>query len=136
VREAAGEPVTLEQVPAPQAFDVLPLLIATDGAARYLNIDHRRLRPNILIADVPGLEERKWPGRTLAIGDVRILADILRDRCVMTTFDPDTQVQDPPCCNASCVNWTAARRWTVQSLLQANPRGRCGENPRPLMVNL
>lgn len=95
VLEAAGEPVTLQQVPAPQAFDVLPLLIATDGAARYLNIDHRRLRPNILIADVPGLEERKWPGRTLAIGDVRIHADMLRDRCVMTTFDPDTQVQDP-----------------------------------------
>ena len=95
VLEAAGEPVTLQQVPAPQAFDVLPLLIATDGAARYLNIDHRRLRPNILIADVPGLEERKWPGRTLAIDDVRIHADMLRDRCVMTTFDPDTQVQDP-----------------------------------------
>jgi uncharacterized protein YcbX len=95
VLEAAGEPVTLHQVPAPQAFDVLPLLVATDGAARYLNIDHRRLRPNILIADVPGLEERKWPGRTLAIGDVRIHADMLRDRCVMTTFDPDTQVQDP-----------------------------------------
>ncbi|HXA84796.1 MAG TPA: MOSC N-terminal beta barrel domain-containing protein [Candidatus Dormibacteraeota bacterium] len=95
VLEAAGEPVTLQQVPAPQAFDVLPLLIATDGAARYLNIDHRRLRPNILIDDVPGLEERKWPGRTLAIGDVRIHADMLRDRCVMTTFDPDTQVQDP-----------------------------------------
>ncbi|MGZ7057010.1 MAG: MOSC N-terminal beta barrel domain-containing protein, partial [Candidatus Angelobacter sp.] len=61
VRDAAAEPVTLQQVPAPQAFDVLPLLIATDGAAGYLNIDHRRLRPNILIADVPGLEERKWP---------------------------------------------------------------------------
>ncbi|MGZ4829414.1 MAG: MOSC domain-containing protein [Candidatus Angelobacter sp.] len=95
VRDAAAEPVTLQQVPAPQAFDVLPLLIATDGAARYLNIDHRRLRPNILIADVPGLEERKWPGRVIAIGDVRIHADMLRDRCVMTTFDPDTQVQDP-----------------------------------------
>ena len=95
VRDAAGEPVTLQQVPAPQAFDVLPLLIATDGAAGYLNIDHRRLRPNILIADVPGLEERKWPGRVIAIGDVRIHADMLRDRCVMTTFDPDTQVQDP-----------------------------------------
>ncbi len=95
VREAAGEPVTLEQVPAPQAFDVLPLLVATDGAARYLNIDHRRLRPNILLADVPELEERKWPGRTLAIGDVRIHAEKLRDRCVMTTFDPDTQAQDP-----------------------------------------
>ena len=95
VHEAAGEPVTLEQVPAPQAFDVLPLLVATDGAARYLNIDHRRLRPNILIADVPDLEERSWPGRVIAIGDVRIHAEQLRDRCVMTTYDPDTQKQDP-----------------------------------------
>jgi uncharacterized protein YcbX len=95
VREAAGEPVTLRQIPAPQAFDILPLLVATDGAARYLNIDHRRLRPNILLADVPELEERNWPGRTIAIGDVRIHAEKLRDRCVMTTFDPDTQAQDP-----------------------------------------
>jgi len=95
VREAAGELVTLEQIPAPQAFDVLPLLVATDGAARYLNIDHRRLRPNILLADVPDLEERNWPGKIIAIGDVRIHAEKLRDRCVMTTFDPDTQAQDP-----------------------------------------
>jgi uncharacterized protein YcbX len=94
-REAAGEPVTLEQIPAPQAFDVLPLLVATDGAARYLNIDHRRLRPNILLADVPDLEERNWPGRVIAIGNVRIHAVKLRDRCVMTSFDPDTQAQDP-----------------------------------------
>ena len=95
VQEAAGEPVTLEQIPAPQAFDVLPLLVATDGAARYLNIDHRRLRPNILLADIPDLKERKWPGRVVAIGDVRIHAEKLRDRCVMTTFHPDTQAQDP-----------------------------------------
>ena len=95
VNEAAGEPVTLELIPAPQAFDVLPLLVATDGATRYLNIDHRRLRPNIFLADVPDLEERKWPGRVIAIGDVRIHAEKLRDRCVMTTFDPDTQAQDP-----------------------------------------
>jgi uncharacterized protein YcbX len=95
VRELAGEPVILEQIPAPRAFDVLPLLVATDGAARYLNIDHRRLRPNILLADVPDLEERKWPGRVIAIGPVLILAEKLRDRCVMTTFDPDTQAQDP-----------------------------------------
>jgi uncharacterized protein len=95
VHEAAGEPVTLEPVPAPEAFDILPLLVATDGAARYLNIDHRRLRPNILIADVPDLEERRWPGRVIAIGDVRIYAEKLRDRCVMTTFHPDTQEQDP-----------------------------------------
>jgi len=95
VREAAGEAVSLAQIPPPQAFDVLPLLVATDGAVRYLNIDHRRLRPNILLADVPDLEERNWPGRVIAIGDVRIHAEKLRDRCVMTTFDPDTQAQDP-----------------------------------------
>jgi hypothetical protein len=53
------------------------------------------LRPNILLADVPDLEERKWPGRIIAIGEVRIHAEKLRDRCVMTTFDPDTQAQDP-----------------------------------------
>lgn len=95
VREAAGEAVTLQQVAAPQAFDVLPLLVATDGAACYLNIDHRRLRPNILLADVPDLEERNWPGRVISIGSVRIHAEKLRDRCVMTTFHPDTQQQDP-----------------------------------------
>lgn len=95
VHQAAGEPVTLELVLAPQAFDILPLLVATDGAARYLNIDHRRLRPNILIADVPELEERQWPGRVLAIGNVRIRTEKLRSRCVMTTFHPDTQEQDP-----------------------------------------
>jgi uncharacterized protein YcbX len=95
VQEAAIEPVTLEGIPAPQAFDILPLLVATDGAARYLNIDHRRLRPNILLADVPELEERAWPGKILAIGDARIRLVKLRERCVMTTFDPDTQAQDP-----------------------------------------
>jgi uncharacterized protein len=94
VQEAAMEPVTLEQIPPPQAFDILPLLVATDGAARYLNIDHRRLRPNILLADVPELAERWWPRKVLVIGDVRIHLAKLRERCVMTTFDPDTQKQD------------------------------------------
>jgi uncharacterized protein len=94
VHEAAGEPVTLEEIPQPKAFDILPLLVATDGAAGYLNIDHRRLRPNIYLADVPELEERKWTRRILAIGDVRINMVKLRERCVMTTFDPDTQEQD------------------------------------------
>ncbi|HEY6305500.1 MAG TPA: MOSC N-terminal beta barrel domain-containing protein [Candidatus Angelobacter sp.] len=95
VTKAAGENVSLEQVPAPQAFDVLPLLVATDGAAQYLNIDHRRLRPNIFLAYVPELEERKWPGRILAIGKVRIRMEKLRDRCVMTTYHPDTLEHDP-----------------------------------------
>ncbi len=94
VTEAAGGTAKLIHVPQPKAFDILPLLVATDGAARFLNIDHRRLRPNILLADVPELEERQWPGHVLKIGEVRIELVKLRERCVMTTYDPDTQVQD------------------------------------------
>lgn len=94
VGNAAGEDIALVRVPGPERFDVLPLLIATDGTVGHLQIDRRRLRPNILIAGVNGLEERDWPGRIIAIGQVRIRAQKLRQRCVMTTFDPDTQEQD------------------------------------------
>lgn len=41
-----------------------------------------------------GLAERQGPGRRLRIGDVLIELVKLRGRCVMTTYDPDTQVQD------------------------------------------
>jgi uncharacterized protein len=94
VSEAVGEPARLEQVPQPNGFDILPLLIATDGAVKAIDIDQRRLRPNILISGVNGLDERNWVGDTIAIGNVRIKAVKLRERCVMTTYDPDTQVQD------------------------------------------
>ncbi|HWG49556.1 MAG TPA: MOSC N-terminal beta barrel domain-containing protein [Candidatus Acidoferrales bacterium] len=94
VNAAVGEPAELVRVPQPRGFDVLPLLIATDGAVEFLKIDRRRLRPNILLAAVSGLTERDWPGRIISIGDLRIQVVKLRARCVMTTFDPDTQEQD------------------------------------------
>jgi len=76
------------------ADHVLPLLVATDGAIAALGVDGRRLRPNIVIAGVEGLAERDWPGRRLRIRDVVVELVKLRGRCVMTTYDPDTQVQD------------------------------------------
>lgn len=76
-------------------FDVLPLLVATDGALAAFGRDARRLRPNLIIGGVPGLQEREWEGRRLRIGDAIIALDDLRARCVMTTFDPDTVSQDP-----------------------------------------
>ncbi|HKW74719.1 MAG TPA: MOSC N-terminal beta barrel domain-containing protein [Terriglobales bacterium] len=94
VNDAAGEPTTLIRVPGPERFDVLPLLIATDGTVEVLGIDRRRLRPNLVIAGVNRLSERDWPGKIIAIGRVRIKAVKLRERCVMTTYDPDTQEQD------------------------------------------
>ena len=73
---------------------MLPLLVGTDGAFAELGVDHRRLRPNIVVGGVEGLAERDWPGRRLRIGEVVIGVAKLRSRCVMTTYDPDTQVQD------------------------------------------
>jgi hypothetical protein len=94
VQAAVGRPASLALVPGPERFDVLPLLIATDGAVSFMGFDRRRLRPNIVVSGVDGLAERQWPGAVIAIGEVRIHAERLRPRCVMTTYDPDTQVQD------------------------------------------
>lgn len=91
---AAEEEATLAAHLGRDGFDVLPLLVATDGAIAALGVDHRRLRPNIVIAGVEGLAERAWPGRRLRIGDAIIAVAKLRGRCVMTTYDPDTQEQD------------------------------------------
>jgi uncharacterized protein YcbX len=76
-------------------FDILPLLVATDGAIAAFGHDGRRLRPNLVIGGVAGLDERGWEGGGLRIGDVVIALADLRGRCVMTTYDPDTLVQDP-----------------------------------------
>lgn len=75
-------------------FDILPLLVATDGAIAAFGRDARRLRPNLIIGGVDGLDERGWEGRVLEIGSARIALADLRGRCVMTTIDPDTLAQD------------------------------------------
>ncbi len=95
VREAAGDDSELAKYVGPERFDVLPLLVATDGAIEAFGRDVRRLRPNIVIGGVSGLTEREWEGRTLYIGTARIYLDSLRGRCPMTTVDPDTLVRDP-----------------------------------------
>ena len=56
--------------------------------------DRRRFRPNLVIGGVPGLSERQWEGARLRIGPVIIGMDDLRERCIMTTFDPDSGEQD------------------------------------------
>ena len=94
VRAAAGPQARLVRYDGLERFDVLPLLIGTDGAFEQLAVDHRRLRPNIVIGGVDGLAERGWPGRRLRLGAAIASVAKLRSRCVMTTYDPDTQVQD------------------------------------------
>lgn len=94
VQAAAGDGAELVPDAGLERFDVLPLSILTDGAIAALGVDRRRLRPNILIGEVDGLAERAWPGRRLRIGEATVALVKLRGRCVMTTFDPDTLVQD------------------------------------------
>ena len=77
-----------------QSFDVLPLSILSDGAIAALGVDHRRLRPNVVIGGVEGLAERGWPGRQMLIGETIVQLVKLRERCVMPTYDPDTLEQE------------------------------------------
>jgi hypothetical protein len=95
VRAIAGPTAELVRDDTEDRFDILPLLVATDGAIAAFGYDGRRLRPNIVIGGVEGLAERAWAGHGLRIGDVIIGIQDLRGRCVMTTFDPETQAQDP-----------------------------------------
>jgi uncharacterized protein len=95
VRRIVGPGAKLVRDDSLERFDVLPLLVATDGAIAAFGRDGRRLRPNIVIGGVDGLEERQWPGSRLLIGDVIIRVQDLRGRCIMTTFDPDTLDHSP-----------------------------------------
>lgn len=94
VEAAAGPGARLIRYDGVERFDILPLLVATDGAIAAFGYDGRRLRPNIVISGVEGLAERTWEGKFLRAGEVTIGIQDLRGRCVMTTFDPDTLQQD------------------------------------------
>ncbi len=95
VKAAAGNDARLEAWDGLDRFDILPLLVATDGAVAEFGRDVRRLRPNIVVEGVEGLAERDWPGSELHIGDAIVRLDSLRGRCHMTTIDPDTLDVDP-----------------------------------------
>jgi uncharacterized protein YcbX len=95
VKAAAGADAWLEAWEGLDRFDILPLLVATDGAVAAFGRDVRRLRPNIVVGGVEGLAERDWPGARLHIGDAIVQLDSLRGRCHMTTVDPDTLEVDP-----------------------------------------
>jgi len=94
VVEIVGSGAKLVRYDGIERFDVLPLLVATDGAIAAFGHDHRRLRPNLVVGGVEGLAERDWPGCCLRIGKVLIGVQDLRLRCIMTSYDPDTLAQD------------------------------------------
>ena len=95
IKSAAGTDAWLEAWNGLDRFDILPVLVATDGAVAVFGHDVRRLRPNIVVRGVEGLAERDWPGGELQIGEAILRLDSLRSRCHMTTIDPDTLQVDP-----------------------------------------
>lgn len=94
VEAAAGQGARLLESDPENRFDVLPLLITTDGMLLATGHDRRRFRPNLVIGGVAGLDEQQGEGAELRIGQVVIAIEDLRLRCIMTTFDPDTGRQD------------------------------------------
>jgi uncharacterized protein YcbX len=95
VEAIVGKGARLARNETPARFDILPLLVATDGAIAAFGRSGRRLRPNLVVGGVDGLAEREWEGRVLRLGPVLVALADLRGRCVMTTVDPDTLAQDP-----------------------------------------
>jgi uncharacterized protein YcbX len=95
IEAAAGRGSRLARSDGLDRFDVLPLLVATDGVVEGLGMDRRRFRPNLYITGVPGKAERDWAGRHLWAGEAIIGLHSLRGRCVMTTYDPETLEGDP-----------------------------------------
>ncbi len=94
VADRAGPGARLVADRSAGRFDVLNLLVATDAAVASWGHDVRRLRPNLVLAGLTGSDERELVGWALAIGDVRIGLHSVRDRCIVTSIDPDTGAQD------------------------------------------
>jgi uncharacterized protein YcbX len=95
IRDRAGVDASLASYSGPERFDVANLLVATDGSVQAFGEDIRRLRPNILLEDVPAGAEATWAGRAIAIGEALIGVHSLRERCVVTSIDPDTGERNP-----------------------------------------
>lgn len=84
-------------------FDAAPLHILSEpsvvalGADVGTDLDRRRFRANILVepTGADAFAEDAWIGRRLLVGEALVEVVVNTERCVVTTFDPDTQDRDP-----------------------------------------
>jgi uncharacterized protein YcbX len=95
VEMAVAPGARLRRFEGAERFDILPLLVCTDGTVSLFGRDVRRLRPNLLIEGVAAAAERDWAGAMLRIGQLLVGISGLRERCVMTTVDPEAGDCDP-----------------------------------------
>jgi uncharacterized protein len=100
IRRSGGRDAYLAAYGGPERFDITNLLVAVDGEldafARQhgVPLDPRRLRPNIVLTGVARDDLRGWPGSAIAVGDALIGVHSRRQRCIVTSIDPDTGARD------------------------------------------
>jgi uncharacterized protein YcbX len=94
IRARGGPGAHLVADETAERFDVLNLLVATDGAVQHFGYDIRRLRPNIVLSGIDVELDSDLPGSALYVGDALIGVHSVRDRCIVTTIDPDSGEQD------------------------------------------
>lgn len=99
VRIAAGADARLSAASPAERFDVLSLLVATDGAIAAFGRDGRRLRPNIVVSGVPGLDERRRRPAS---------------PCCRTAASPDRPAMDAFCIPASARARGSTDRWAPE----------------------
>ncbi len=94
IERRAGDGARLLADTSPGRFDILNLLVATEGALVQFGGDIRRLRPNLVLSGIPAELETELPGQAFRIGEALIGVHQRRQRCVVTSIDPDTGDQD------------------------------------------
>jgi len=101
VEREAGQPVRLHVDHRGNHDSAYVSLITTatiEGLAKAGGVDpdHRRFRMNLVVeSDGPPFAEREWVGRTLSIGDARLVITDQDKRCVMITLNPESGKSSP-----------------------------------------
>ncbi len=70
-------------------------------------VDPRRFRANTAVAGVPPFQETAWIGRYIKMGQATLQVVSQCERCVLTTFDPETLTVDPSFLRAIAQNHRA-----------------------------
>lgn len=130
VRDRAGAGASLTAYDGPERFDITKLLVATDGAVAHFGHDVRRLRPNLLLGGVGPAEEATWPGRALRIGSALVGIYSARQRCIVTSIDPDSGAQDLDVCRR--IRQEFANRLALNCTIRVGDPGRDRRHPAPL----
>jgi len=107
VEDEAGQPVRLHVDHRGNHDSAYLSLITTatiDALAKAGGVDpdHRRFRMNLVVeSDGPPFAEREWVGRTLSIGDARLVITDQDKRCVMITLNPESGEGSPAALKAA-----------------------------------